>query len=89
MQTPAYEEVLVAKKCRGSKFCQAFDHMVRFHLIGVIKQTTNKQKIEETNSLSVQLVNMKSRPYCILQRFMRAGNGLPGRVTVAIVVAAA
>ena len=90
MQSPAHEEVLLSKESGGCQLCQAFDHMVRFHLVGiVIKQTTNKQKIEEQNFLSVQPVNMKSRPYRILQRFMRAGNGLPGRVTVAVVIAAA
>ena len=90
VQSPAHEEVLLSKESRRSQLCQAFDHMVRFHLVGiVIKQTTNKQKIEEQNFLSVQPVNMKSRPYRILQRFMRAGNGLPGRVTVAVVEAAA
>ena len=89
VQSPAHEEVLLSKESRWSQLCQAFDHMVRFHLMRIIKQTTNKQKTEESNSLSVQPVNMKSWPYRILQRFMRAGNGLPGRVTVAVVIAAA
>ena len=34
VQAPAYEEVLLAKESRGSKFCQTFDHMVSLHLAG-------------------------------------------------------
>ena len=55
MQTPADEEVLVAKESRGSKFCQTFDHMVSLYLVDfnylqqTNKQTKEKKENQETN----------------------------------------